>query len=208
MPGFRDAHTYPMTPDLGKAKALAHRVRRTAILYTCSALPCDEQAQIVKNDLTAIGIHVNVKAFSWFAEARRLARRGEPLDLATGGWVADCPDPSAMLAPLLNNSSVLPTFRDPTYQRRLAKTDKLTGPYRYVAYGKFAADLARKAAPLVAFGNASTHDFFSARIGCQVYGVYGLDLAVSASRTPSTRRLARQRPARRVATRADRRTSA
>jgi ABC-type oligopeptide transport system substrate-binding subunit len=120
---------------------------------------------------------VHVKAFPWFAEARRLARRGEPFDLATGGWVADYPDPSAMLNPLLNNSSILPTLHDPTYQRRLAKTDRLTGPYRYVAYGEFAADLARNAAPLVAFGNAATHDFFSARIGCQVYGVYGLDLA-------------------------------
>jgi hypothetical protein len=25
-------------------------------------------------------------------------------------------------------------------------------------------------------GNSSSHDFFSARMGCQVFGVYGMDL--------------------------------
>ena len=33
------------------------------------------------------------------------------------------------------------------------------------------------AAPLIAYGNQSSHDFFSARIGCQTYGAYGIDLA-------------------------------
>ena len=33
------------------------------------------------------------------------------------------------------------------------------------------------AAPLVAFGNLSSPDLFSARIGCQTFGVYGMDLA-------------------------------
>jgi hypothetical protein len=36
--------------------------------------------------------------------------------------------------------------------------------------------LTRNAAPLVAFGNLSSDELFSARIGCQVYGVYGVDL--------------------------------
>jgi hypothetical protein len=38
-------------------------------------------------------------------------------------------------------------------------------------------ELARDAAPLIAFGNFESHALFSARIGCQSYGIYGIDLA-------------------------------
>ena len=39
MPGFRDAHVYPMTPDLVKARKLARGGERTAVLYTCNSSP-------------------------------------------------------------------------------------------------------------------------------------------------------------------------
>jgi hypothetical protein len=29
----------------------------------------------------------------------------------------------------------------------------------------------------IAYGNSASRDFFSPRIGCQSYGVYGIDLA-------------------------------
>jgi len=53
-------------------------------------------------------------------------------------------------------------------------------------YGKLDVDLARNAAPLVAFANATTRDFFSARIGCQLHQpVYGVDLAALCLRPAS-----------------------
>ena len=84
-----------------------------------------------------------------------------------------------MLNELLENSSVIePAFNDHTYRHRLAAAARLSGPARYITYGKLDLDLARNSAPLVAFGNGSTHDFFSARIGCQTYNSYfGVDLA-------------------------------
>lgn len=54
-----------------------------------------------------------------------------------------------------------------------------------MAYGKLAVDLARNAAPLVAWGDAAAPEFFSARIGCQTYGFYGLDLAALCVRHPT-----------------------
>ena len=78
-----------------------------------------------------------------------------------------------MLDFLLNTES----FDDPTYRHRLTAVARLTGPARYLAYGKLDDDLARSAAPLVAVGDLANHDFFSARIGCQTYGFYGVDLA-------------------------------
>jgi hypothetical protein len=70
-----------------------------------------------------------------------------------------------------------PTFNDPVYQRKLSRAARLSGPERYLTYGKLDLDPARNAASLAAFGNLSSNDFFSARIGCQTYGFYGMDLA-------------------------------
>ena len=81
-----------------------------------------------------------------------------------------------MLHPMLEDNTLYPTFDDPTYQRRLADTALLTGTQRYLAYGKLDIDLAHNAAPLLAYGNPSSSDFFSARIGCQTYVAYGIDL--------------------------------
>jgi YVTN family beta-propeller protein len=177
IPGYTDAHVYPLTPDLAKANSLAHGGGRTAVLYTCDVYPCAQQAQVVKTDLAAIGLRVAVKQFPITTLQTVGARPGEPFDLIAGGWSVDYPDPSAMLNELLEDNLIYPTFDDPTYQRRLADTARLSGPRRYLAYAKLDMNLAMNAAPLVAFGNPASHDFFSARIGCQTYGFYGMDLA-------------------------------
>jgi ABC-type transport system substrate-binding protein len=149
-----------------------------AVLYTCNVSPCPEQAQIVKNDLAAIGLSVQIKTFP-LGTLFPLTTPGEPFDLAWIGWITDFPDPYGMLNETLESGSAIePTFNDPTYQRKLAAAARLSGPDRYLTYGNLDLDLARNAAPLVAFGNLSSHDFFSARIGCQTYNTYlGMDLA-------------------------------
>ncbi|MEO6859838.1 MAG: ABC transporter substrate-binding protein, partial [Solirubrobacteraceae bacterium] len=180
MAGYRDAHVYPMTPDRAKARhliQLAHASGQTAVLYTINVAPFPEQAQIVRTDLAAIGLQVQVKTFPLSKLFARLATPGEPFDLGYSGWQADYPDPSQMLNPLLADSSNLPPLADPTYQRRLAQATRQTGPNRYLTYGKLDLDLTRNAAPLAAFGNASGQDFFSARIGCQTYHANSVDLA-------------------------------
>ena len=89
-----------------------------------------------------------------------------------------------MLNSILDDSSNGPTFNDPAYQRKLAKAARLSGPERYITYGKLDLDLARNAAPLAAFDNLTDNAFFSARIGCQTEGVYGIDLAALCLRHP------------------------
>jgi YVTN family beta-propeller protein len=177
MPGFTDAHIYPLTPDPAKARQLAKGKGRIAVLYTCDIEPCVQQAQIVKTDLAAIGLHVEIKTFPFAILFARVARPGEPFDLAYSGWLPDYLDPSAMLVSMLEDSSFYPTFDDPIYQRRLRAAATLSGPERYLAYERLDIDLARNAAPLVAYGNLSFHDFFSSRTGCQTYNLYGVDLA-------------------------------
>jgi YVTN family beta-propeller protein len=185
MPGYRGAGFYPLSPDVAKARQLvkeAHAAGRTAILYTFDVPPGPELAQIVKNDLGAIGIQVQVKVFPSTALFSRLATPGERFDIGYSGWIADYPDPNDFLNALLDDSSNGPPFDDPLSQRRFAAAARLSGPERYLTYGALDLDLARNAAPLAAFGNASSHDFFSARIGCQTFGTYGMDLAALCSR--------------------------
>ncbi len=154
----------------------------TAILYTCDVTPCPQQAQIITADLAAIGIHVETKAFSVATLYTKYTTPGEPFDIGYFGWTADYPDPDDFLNLLLESGTELPTLQDQTVRRELAETAQLTGPQRYLTYGKLDLEIARDAAPLIAYGNPPEHEFFSARVGCQTYGVYGLDLAALCTR--------------------------
>jgi ABC-type transport system substrate-binding protein len=175
--GFRDARLYPLTPDLPKARQLMHANGRTAVLYTCNISPCPEQAQIVKTDLAAIGLQVQIKSFPFPVLLTRVTTPGAAFDLWPGQYRADYPDPQGVLNPIFDGSQGLPTLNDPTYLRQLAAATRLSGPERYLTYGKLDLDLGRNAAPLIAYGNATSSDFFAARIGCQTYNyTYGIDL--------------------------------
>jgi hypothetical protein len=46
-----------------------------------------------------------------------------------------------------------------------------------VRRGCATVELARNAAPLAAYGNITGGQFISARIGCQTFGVNGIDIA-------------------------------
>jgi YVTN family beta-propeller protein len=190
MPGYRAAHVYPLAPDLAKARQLiaaAGAAGRTVVLYTFDGFPGPELAQIVKNDLARIGLQVHIHTFPRNRYFPLLATPGTPFDLAYNGWIADYPDPGGFLNEVLDTSSNEPTLNDPLAQRQLAAAARGAGPERYLTYGALDLDLARNAAPLAAFGNISSRDFFSARIGCQTFGTYGIDLAALCTRASSPR---------------------
>ena len=67
--------------------------------------------------------------------------------------------------------------RRPRYRRRIAEPSRSSGGQRLRAYGSSRLHLARRDAPVVAFADITADDFFSARIGCQVFQpIYGMDL--------------------------------
>ena len=82
VPGFQGLKIYPLRPDLAAARRLAGTRQRTAILYTCNVSPCDRLAQVVKANLAAIGVDVQVKAFGFNALFSRITRPGEPFEKA------------------------------------------------------------------------------------------------------------------------------
>ena len=57
------------------------------------------QAQILALNLKQIGIDVQVKYFFVTALVARVATRGEPLDLALSGWLADYARSGQLLRP-------------------------------------------------------------------------------------------------------------
>jgi peptide/nickel transport system substrate-binding protein len=190
IPGFRDVDIYPLTPNVAAARKLARGRRGRAVLYTCNASPCEQSTQIIKSDLKAIGIDVEVHAFPLNVLFGKIGTRGEPFDLATVGWAADYPDPADFLNLLLDGHSIndkanvnYAYFNEPRYNQRLEAAARLSGPRRYRAYAGLDVALARNAAPWVALANPTSRDLFSRRMGWAVYQPeYGIDLSALCTR--------------------------
>jgi peptide/nickel transport system substrate-binding protein len=173
MPGFNDAHIYPLTgPDLRKARALARGQTRSgkAVLYTIDVPPELVPAQIVKRNLRSIGLDVEVKALPPQAYFSRLA--GLPFDLAFISWFADYVDPYQFANVLFDGRFIGVTnftrFNLRGYNQLMRRVARLQGAARYRAYGRLDVQLARDAAPMaaVAFDNEAT--LVSKRVGCIV----------------------------------------
>jgi peptide/nickel transport system substrate-binding protein len=185
IPGFHDAHIYPLTPDLVRARRLALGHGGRAILYTCEQPDCRAVAQLIQTELRPIGISVEIKVLPGFAVNSRVATRGEPFDMVVEGWYPTYADPANILNYLFDGRSIRATgnsnhsyFDDPVYNRKLDAAARLTGPRRYLTYQALEADLSRNAAPAAPLVNWEEQDFFSARIGCKVYQpIYQTDLA-------------------------------
>jgi YVTN family beta-propeller protein len=184
MLGFEEAHIYPTDgPDLARARQLAGGGRRTAVLYAGDSSNSLRRAQVLVRNLAAIGIRVKIEAFSGAVLDTKATAKGAPFDIVESNWVTDYFDPFNFLNQLFDSNIApalsvnLARFDEPAYNRRLETAAKLTGAARYRTYAQLDADLTRTAAPIVVWGNPSSQDLFSARMGCQVYGPYGVDLA-------------------------------
>ena len=178
VPGFRDEHIYPLRPDVAAARRLAGRGRHTALLYCYLGGGSPQAARIIVKNLAAIGIDVHVKCFPGDQFWVHMLRPGAPWDLTVDGYAGDPGDPGdyldAYARRAVYNASHL---HDPRVDSLLASAARKSGLARAVAYARVDHVLVRDAAPAIAFANESTHEFFSARIGCQhLWPAAGVDL--------------------------------
>lgn len=183
---YEDADIYPLDgPDVAKAKELMGGKTGKAVMYTCNTAPCPERAQIVQSNLKAIGIDVEIKQFPRNVQFAKEGNRGEPFDIADEGWIADYPDPYDFINKLLDGRAIQKTnnvnfsyFNDPEWNQRMDEAQAKTGDARNAAFAKLDQDIVRDASPLAAWMVANNLDFFSARVGCQLFQpVYFMDLA-------------------------------
>lgn len=192
--GAADVHLYPLAgPDLRRARQLAGNVHATAIMYTPDVAPWLQEAQIIRRDLRPLGIDVQLKEFPIDEYFDRITRRGEPFDLAVVGWYSNNTDPAQDLdifdgsTITADGNSNLSYLNDPAFDRRLHAAATLSGARRYRTYSQLELELERDIAPAAAFATTASRDFFSARMGCQLYQpVYGIDLAALCLRSTGT----------------------
>jgi YVTN family beta-propeller protein len=184
MAGATDFHLYPLNgPDLDRAKRLAGQVDATAIMYTPNIPPWLQEAQIVRRDLKPLGIDVQVKEMPLGDFFARISRANEPFDLAVSGWLFGNTDPTSSLSMFAGerigsaNGPNISHFHDPAFNRQLKAAERLSGTKRYRTFSRLALELERDLVPVAAFSINASRDFFSARIGCQLYQpVFGIDL--------------------------------
>jgi peptide/nickel transport system substrate-binding protein len=185
---FPDSSTtpiYPARPDLAKAQALArgHVRGGKLVLYVSSISSLAAKAQIVKQELARIGLHVEILEFPLGLYFQKLANPKAPFDMAFVGWLSLTPDPGLFLNPLFDGGLIgkpgnndLSYFNSPKWNAALRAASRLTGEARYRAYAELDAELAREEAPAFAFSVDNALTLVSARVGCVVVNPY-LDLA-------------------------------
>jgi len=183
--GAKNFDVYPVHADLAKARQLAGRVHATAIMYAATNPPWPQEAQLIAAELKPLGIDVQIKTFPIGEFFARIGHRGEPFDLAVSGYFFASPDPAQVFTPAFDGRTIGPKdnedfsyFQSPAFDAQLDAASKLSGPRRYRTYDRLALELERNYAPVAAMATSTSHDFFSARMGCQVYQpVFGIDLA-------------------------------
>lgn len=172
--GYRPITVYPNRPDLAKAKALMRGREVDVVLYSSNDPTSKSQSELIRANLGRIGIRVDVKLYSFSVVINKAGTRGEPFDMFLIGWFADYPDPYDFINVLLYGKTIRKSnninaayFNDPVFNRRMERAALTTGDARAATYAALDRDLTREA-PFVVYGNATTREFISAKVGCVV----------------------------------------
>ena len=163
------AQLYPIRGDLVRARRLAGRTRRDAIVFTWDDSYTAGFNRVLREQLASIGIRARILPMvqgeseeRWLAKARRA-------DLVWGGLNAETGDAAAYLAPL---------FLPPHEARELRELSGLASPARERAASALVRRIERRSLFAV-FGTDAMPELVSRRLGCIVHNpVYaGVDLA-------------------------------
>jgi DNA-binding SARP family transcriptional activator/ABC-type transport system substrate-binding protein len=174
LPAYHERDLYPLRPSLAKARALLHgRGERAVMPVAPGCHPCSEAAHVVKTDLAAIGIEVEIRAID-SVEVAKSAANFDLIDAQTG---IPYPDAASFLAHMFD---AIPTEWVPGGVRaRVAGVSGMRGSGRQATAASLADHLATEEVPVAAYGTPRTSQFIGRRIGCRVFSpyAYGLDLA-------------------------------
>ncbi len=189
MPFWKDYHAYPNSPDLAKAKQLMQASGVKTPVNTVIRVRNDvpgfvELAQVVQQNLAAIGIKVKIEGAADGVNNSIIDERKNKIAAGINEWSQDYPDPEDFVNVLLDPRH--PSF--PQSRSRFAASeaipifnhlDKLTGTARLKAYQAADETVMRRWAPWAPLINPIEVDIISSRITGFVYQpVYGPDLAL------------------------------
>ena len=184
-PGFRDWNLYPLSgPNLTRARALAQGATRggRAVLWTFNSSFGPAVAQVVKNNLAAIGLEVEIVAFDRVVQTTRARDPNSEYDILLNGHGQDYADPAGFYGRVLSSlgpeNNNLSKFREARWQRRIAAAMRMRpGPARLRAWSNLERDIMRTAAPVAPYVNTNARFLVSARTRCVVFQpLYGMSL--------------------------------
>jgi hypothetical protein len=137
--------------------------------------PCLLEAQVVRDNLGAIGIDVKIRQIPSFGA---VLEPGAPFDLIDGGAEILYPDPAEFLDQMLLQN-MPPSWLPAGVQSDVERIAGMSGPDREAAAISLADRLAANEVPLAAVGTAHLGTVLGARLGCRVFPPfgYGVDLA-------------------------------
>jgi len=179
IPGYRNAHLYPNTPQLKRARQLARGHTGHVIVWH----PVRGQtgfAPLAESALKSIGFTYTDITVAGDSKAYydALARRRAQFDLAPEGWCEDYPDPYDYLNTFYYGRSIsengnlnLAYFDNPKVNKQLEHAASLRPPKRYRVYGQLDAEIMRKYAPYAPFEIQKNLVFLSLRLDPRsIYG--------------------------------------
>jgi ABC-type oligopeptide transport system substrate-binding subunit len=172
IPGFRDAHIYPLDgPDYAKARSLAGDSCGTVKLWSFRSGFGPAWANIFKSNLEQIGCTVQVTLLDRANIAYDAGTRGADFDAIVTGWGQVEGDPFDFLDVLLNGNHIedhsnvnVAYFNNPKINAKLERANPLTGAARYKTYGKLDVEIMANDAPWVPVDNPNALEFNSARV--------------------------------------------
>jgi peptide/nickel transport system substrate-binding protein len=171
MPGFTNKALYPQTPDVRAAQRLAEGHTRSgkATLYTGNNAIQIAHAQILRRNLDAIGLDLEITTVPGATLGSRLRARDEAWDIGAPAWLPDYIDPYAYINLLLearfSGGTNVGRFDAAEHDRLMRRAARLQGRARYRAYGDLDVELSRDAAPLVPVSYPNTFTLVSKRVG-------------------------------------------
>ena len=183
MPGFKNWKLYPTgKPNLAKAKSLNPKKCPSTVFYGSTSPVSIAILQLVKNDLSKIGINTTLKTFPFAVRIAKEGHRGEPFDLDLQAWGADYPDPVDFIDILLdgrniqaennNNNSY---FNHVGFNNRMRDAGRISNlSKRYAAWAAIDRDVMKQQAPIAPLFFRTVREFTSKRVGCWSYQpIYG-----------------------------------
>jgi ABC-type oligopeptide transport system substrate-binding subunit len=134
---------YPLAgANLKIARRLAkgHLRGGTLTFYTFANPDYIRVANIIAYNLGQIGLHVNVQTFAPRVEQAKLLQPGEHWDLGTSYWLADLPDPSDFVLPIVGLGAPA-AISDPPFVTRERRASGLSGAAREAAFARLAQEV-------------------------------------------------------------------
>jgi peptide/nickel transport system substrate-binding protein len=183
MPGFRNWKLYPTgKPNVAKAQSLKPKKCGSIVFYGSTSPISIAIMQLVKSDLSKIGINANLKTFPFAVRIAKEGHRGEPFDLDLQAWGADYPDPVDFIDILLDGRNIIAEnnnnnayFNNATFNKRMQSAGRISNlSKRYAAWALIDRDVMKQQAPLAPLFFRTVREFTSKRVGCWSYQpIYG-----------------------------------